>query len=266
MTFIDEMSGYISVVPIKSKADVAGGFRAYMVWFQRSAECELKRLHSDNGGEYIAPEPFLKENGIEYTMPSPYTPQENGIAERCNRTVMESTPSMLVHAVLPLAFWAEAAVHAADIRNRFLCPENDTVTSLELVTGRKPRVAHLRVFCGHARVHIPTQKRRKLEEKSEEGLLIVCRDNSQYKLWQRHHKEAVFSRDVMIDETRFPSFEWFSSDEDPVLFPTELSTPRRTITVQLPTTEELQNLGNEEEQREVEDGEQESVAPVQPVL
>ena len=246
VSFIDEMSGYIMVVPIKKKSDVAARFKSYMVWLERRAECSLKRLHSDNGGEYIALEDFLEEQGIEYTRSSPYAPQENGIAERCNRTIVESTRAMLTHAGLPLSFWAEAAVHAADLRNRFFCPRDGKVTSFELVTGRKPRVDHLRIFGSHAWVHIPTQRRRKLEDKSEEGLIIGCRENSQYKIWLRHRKEAVFSRDVKIDENRFPGFEWFN-DEEQVLLPS-VPTPSETRVIGLrlptvPSAEEQQTVG-----------------------
>lgn len=126
---------------------------------------------------------------------------------------MESARAMLDRAGLPRPFWAEAATHAADIRNRFFGPNRKDVTSYELLMGRKPRIYHLRVFGCHAWVLIPKQKRKKLDVESEEGMIIGSLENSLYKVWLRERKAAVYTRNVRIDETSLLAREWYEIDE-----------------------------------------------------
>lgn len=116
---------------------------------------------------------------------------------------------MLIHARVPTEFWAEAVVHAADIRNRFHCPRNRKKTSYEVMVGRVPRVDHVKVFRCTAWLHIPRNKRKKLERKSEKGVVIGCYENSLYKLWIGSRKKAVFARHVKIFEKQFQNRDWY---------------------------------------------------------
>lgn len=121
---------------------------------------------------------YQTEKGIERDEQTPKKPELNGLAERSNRTLMESSRSMMFHAGKLDSFWAEAVTKAADIRNRFLCPRNNSKSSYELPTGRKPRVDHIRVFGSTAWIHVPKQKRRKLDEKSSQGIVVGCFENN----------------------------------------------------------------------------------------
>lgn len=108
---------------------------------------------------------YLNTHGIERDGIPPYSPELNGIAERTNRTIVESARSMIYHAKMPQWFLAETLVHAADILNRFICPRSASKSSYELLTGKKPRVDHIRVFGSMAFVHIAKEKRKKLDPK-----------------------------------------------------------------------------------------------------
>ena len=123
VSFIDEYSGYIVVVPVQRKSDVLAEFKRFEAWIERKHDCRIKRLHSDNGGEYIAMKAYLRQQGIEQTTSPSYSPNQNAIAERANRTIVECARSMLYHASLPRKFWAEAVVHAAKIGNIFCVPQ-----------------------------------------------------------------------------------------------------------------------------------------------
>ncbi|KAL0349434.1 UNVERIFIED_CONTAM: Retrovirus-related Pol polyprotein from transposon TNT 1-94 [Sesamum angustifolium] len=96
-------------------------------------------------------------------------PQQNGVSERKNRTVMEMARSMLQEKHLPKAFWAEAVYTAVYLLNR--CPTKavQNMTPIEAWSGKKPSAKYLRVFGSIYYVHIPTEKRHKLEEKTEKG-------------------------------------------------------------------------------------------------
>lgn len=81
---------------------------------------EVVCLRSDNGGEYVGKEfeTWLLKNGIRHETTVPYTPEQNGVSERLNRTVLESARSMLHFSSLPLELWAEASYCAVYLLNR----------------------------------------------------------------------------------------------------------------------------------------------------
>ena len=98
-------------------------FQKFVEWkalVEKSMSKRLKVLRSDNGGEYLSSEfrDYLSREGIRHELTIPKTPQQNGVAERMNRTSVESVRSMLIHAQLPHKFWAEALSTAVYFRNR----------------------------------------------------------------------------------------------------------------------------------------------------
>ena len=80
---------------------------------------KIGRLRTDNGGEYISSEfeEYLKFKGICHEVTVPYTPEQNGVAERLNRTLMEAARSMISHAKLNSSYWGEAVATAAYVKN-----------------------------------------------------------------------------------------------------------------------------------------------------
>ena len=96
MTFLDDFSGYGSIVCLKRKSDAATIFRNWFVWAEKASGNKLLKLHSDRGGKYISSDlqNFLSENGIEHQMTVPHTPQQNGRAECFNHTLLEKSEAM----------------------------------------------------------------------------------------------------------------------------------------------------------------------------
>ena len=148
LTFVDDKTHYIWVYPLKTKDEV---FERYLEWkalVENVSGKKLKKLRTDNGGEYTSKrfEAHLKSCGILHEKTIPKTPEQNGVAERLNRTLVESSRSMLLDAELPQRYWAEAVSTAAYLRNR--CPTTAVkeMTPFEAWYGKKPKVGHLRVF------------------------------------------------------------------------------------------------------------------------
>lgn len=108
VSFIDEYSGHVTIVPILQKSEVTIRLEEYIAYVERNHGITVKQLQSDNGGEYIDAETTLRMKGIEISRSIPYCPIQNGISERMNRTIMEAARSMMKHAGLPKSFWAEA--------------------------------------------------------------------------------------------------------------------------------------------------------------
>ena len=96
-------------------------------------------MRTDNGGEYMSAEfqDFLKEKAIHHETTVPHSPQQNGVAERMNRTLQEAALSMILHAGVSKNFWAEAVCSAAYIRNRVITTATG-VTPYERWYGKKP--------------------------------------------------------------------------------------------------------------------------------
>ena len=119
----------------------------------------IKTLQTDNGGEYVSTyfTRYLKSRGIHHQMTIPYTPEQNGVAERTNRTIVEKAHCMLHAREMQPHFWAEAVSTAVYLKNRSPTKALSNITPEEAWTGKKPSIAHLRSFGCKAYMHVPNQ-------------------------------------------------------------------------------------------------------------
>ena len=114
---------------------------------------------------------------------------------------MECVRSMLSSAKLPNIFWAEAVSTTVYLQNRLLTSALKNKTPEEVWSGRKPSVAHLRVFGSKAYSHIPKEKRKKLDSKTLECILIGYNENVKgYRLYNLNTKSVIISRNVAFNE------------------------------------------------------------------
>jgi len=129
------------------------------------------------------------------------TPQQNGVAERKNRTIVEMASSILQSKDLPKQYWAEAVNTAVYILNRSPTKAVLNKTPYEAWFKRKPKVDHFKVFGCIAYSHIPKENREKLDGKGEKCIFIGYSDESKgYRLYNPDTKKVVISRDVIFDE------------------------------------------------------------------
>jgi transposase InsO family protein len=120
----------------------------------------LKSIRIDNATELTKLSRELENTGVRIEPTAVYTPSQNGVAERLNRTLITRTRALLVAAELPDRLWGEAVHTANYLRN--LTPLEDGMSPEERWTGRKPKLGHLRVFGYVAYPYINTTKRTKL--------------------------------------------------------------------------------------------------------
>ena len=106
VTFVDDKTRYVWAYPLKRKDEVFQCFLKWKMMVEKSSGHKLKVLRTDNGGEYTSLEfeEYLESEGIRHERTVPKTPQQNGVAERLNRTLMEMVRSMLIDAKLPHEF------------------------------------------------------------------------------------------------------------------------------------------------------------------
>jgi hypothetical protein len=105
---------------LRSKDETFGRFKQFKAVAENLVGRKIKFFHSDNGGEFKSSEfsEFLLEHGISHETSAPYTPQQNGVAERMNQTLIGGTHAMLEYSGMTKGFWAEAMGTAAHIINR----------------------------------------------------------------------------------------------------------------------------------------------------
>ncbi|RVW35834.1 Retrovirus-related Pol polyprotein from transposon TNT 1-94 [Vitis vinifera] len=188
ITFIDDLSRYGYVYLMHEKSQAIDIFEMFITEVERQLDKKIKIVRLDRGGEYYGrydesgqnPGPFakfLKKHGIraQYTMPG--TPQQNGVAERRNRTLMEMVRSMMSYSSVPISLWGEALKTAMYILNR-VPSKAVPKTPFELWTGRKPSLRHIHIWgCpAEARIYNPHEK--KLDSRTVSGYFIGYPDKS----------------------------------------------------------------------------------------
>ena len=178
-------------------------FREYRAAVEKQLSLSIKAVRSDNGGEYIGElRRELVRDGIRVETSAPYTPEQNGVAERMNRTLVESARSMIHAQGLGQEYWAEAVVAAAYIRNRVISRSTDGKSPHELWYGKKPTVRHLRVWGCIAYAHVAQEKRSKFDAKAVKCIMIGYSESSKaWRLWDTERKRLIVSRDVTFNES-----------------------------------------------------------------
>ncbi|KAL4388518.1 hypothetical protein GQ457_09G024580 [Hibiscus cannabinus] len=219
ITFIDDFSRKAWVYFLKHKSEACDSFKLFKSFVEKQSGCKIKALRTDRGQEYLTCADFLDQHGIQQQLTTRYTPQQNGVAERKNRTIMDMVRCMLKAKQMPREFWAEAVSTAVYILNR--CPTKSVCdkTPEEAWSGRKPSIWHLRVFGCIAYAHVPDQLRKKLDDKGEKCIFIGYSTNSKaYKLYNPVTKKVIISRDVTFDEEGM--WDWsFKTQKEPSINP-----------------------------------------------
>ena len=168
VTFMDDYSRKIWVYFMQEKSEVFKKFKEWKAEVENQTGRKIKYLRSDIGGEYRNNRfmEFCMHQGITRHFTVKKTPQQNGAAERMNRTLMEKEMCMRLHAGLPEIFWAESVNYAAYLINRSPSTVLDGRCAEEAWSGKDIDYSTLKVFGCKAYVHIPSDERNKLKSKS----------------------------------------------------------------------------------------------------
>ncbi|GJP73581.1 hypothetical protein CLOP_g4272 [Closterium sp. NIES-67] len=194
-----------------AKASSRNGEADWETWHERLCHVNFPMLQNDNGGEFIGAdfEGELKRKGIQHQLTVPYNPQQNGVAERFNRTLQEGARTLLGRAGLPDPFWVSALRQVALVKNRVLA----TVGDKEWIPytkwyGSAPAVNMLRAFGCMVVFHVPKEKRGKLEASRRWGVhLGIAKDHKGWLLWDLTTQKLTVSRDVKFLESLYYK-EW----------------------------------------------------------
>jgi hypothetical protein len=167
-------------------------------------ELKVKKIRSDNGFEFknLQVEEYLEEEGIKHEFSAPCTPQQNGVVERKNKTLIDMARTMLGEFKTPERFWSEAVNTACHAINRFYLHHLLKKTSYELLTGNKLNVSYFRVFGSKCYILVKKGRNSKFAPKAVEGFLLGYDSNTKvYRVFNKSSGLVEVSSDVVFDET-----------------------------------------------------------------
>ncbi|MBW0520374.1 hypothetical protein O181_060089 [Austropuccinia psidii MF-1] len=147
----------------------------FKMYAEKQTGHEIKGVVSNNGGEFTSKEflDYLMKNGIKFLSTAPYSPQENPISERANRTLMERTRCLLLDSKLPMSWWGEAAATEAYLLNRTPSETLSIKMPFERFYNRKEGWENLHPFGCKVYININKQKvKSKLNPRAQEGVFL----------------------------------------------------------------------------------------------
>lgn len=205
LTFIDDYSHFTVAYPLKAKSEVFHYFKIFEAMATAHFNVKVSRFRCDNGREYVSTDikEFFEERGIQFEFTIRYTPQQNGVAERMNRTITERARCMLLDSKLGKSLWTEAVLSAVYVINRSPTDALNNMVPAEVWYGDKPNLEKLRVFGCLAYLHLPkVLVGGKFESKTKKCFFVGYCTNG-YRLWSPDDKKLLFGRDIIFDETKF---------------------------------------------------------------
>lgn len=202
LLFLDDFSRMVFVYMLKQKSDVTEKFIEFQRLVENQTSKRIKIFRSDNGTEFVNRRmgDIMKRSGIVHQTSAPHTPQQNGMAERMNRSLVEKARCLMFDGKLRQSFWAEAVSTAAYLINRL--PSSGTLrTPFEIWTGSKPDLSNLRVFGCKALAHVPKADRKKFDSKSTDCIMLGYSETTKgYRLYDKVKRKLITSRDVAFIE------------------------------------------------------------------
>ena len=242
--FVDDATRKCYLAPMKTNGSAE--MLVHLKLFAKKLETELgskiKRIRTDGGSEYKRfVDAYLKEEGIQHEITAPYHPDQNGVVERANRTIMGRVRAIIEDAKFPRELWDEIAITVVYLKNRSPTAALNNLTPHEAWHKIKPNLQHLRILGCTAYVHVPEEKRIKLDSHTMEGQLIGYGGTNQWKVWipdQGEHGKVVTSRDVVFDEGKSEKLAAEIPAAEPVIFdeihvlpgpPDQYPTPPTTV-------------------------------------
>lgn len=203
MTLIDDFSRKVFVYFLEGKDQAKDTIQEFKALVETQTGKRIKSIRTDNGREFVnrGLQRYLRESGIRHQLTVPYSPEQNGLAERMNRTIVERAKSMLFDADLPKEYWAEAVATAVYLINRSPATGNNEKIPEKEWSGHKPHLGHLKVFGCRAMAQIPKERRQKWDSKAEEFIFTGYDDNTKgYRLIDPETYRVVKRRNVVFLE------------------------------------------------------------------
>ena len=211
LLFADKYSHWRTLKCMRTESETLDKLKEYRADISGLTRGQYKvgGLHSDNGGEFISREfkRYCKRKGIRQTYTAPRAPQQNGVAERSNRTVLDMARCMRLESGLDKELWAEACNTAVYILNMVPTLPLGGDTPYHKLHGKQATLDHLRVFGCQAYVQTYKEHRGKLDPKAWRGILVGYDEYNRrcYRVYDPVRKVVVRTVHVTFNENVLPA-------------------------------------------------------------
>jgi transposase InsO family protein len=204
LLLVDDKTRYMWLVLLRSKDEAPTAIRRWQAGVEVETRVKLRVLRTDRGGEFNSTEfgEYCADRGVRRHLTAPYSPQQNGVVERRNQTVVGTARCLLKSKGMPNEFWGEAVTTAVLLLNCAPTKSVQGTTPYESWHGEKPTVSYFRTFgcIAHAKVTKPNPK--KLDDRSLRTVFIGY-ENGRSKAWRVYDpvaKRVHITRDAIFDE------------------------------------------------------------------
>jgi transposase InsO family protein len=180
LVIVDEFSRFTWVFFLQDKYETQGTLKRFLSRAQNEFELKVKKIWSNNGFEFknLQIKEYLEEEGIKHEFSAPYTPQQNSVVERKNKTLIDMARTILGEYKMPERFWPEDVNTACHAINRLYLHRLLKKTSYELLTGNKPNVSYFRVFGSKCYILVKKGRHSKFAPKDVERFLLGYDSNT----------------------------------------------------------------------------------------
>ncbi|CAH9132817.1 unnamed protein product [Cuscuta epithymum] len=260
LVMVDDYSRYTWTVFLTKKNETLQKLPSLLKQLQTEKNMKVRTIRSDRGTEFVNKviRDFCDQNGTFHQLSAARTPQQNGVAERRNRTLKEAARTMIAESGLPIRYWAEAINTACYTQNRSMIHKNHQKTPYELWKGRKPNISYFHVFgCKCYILNNGKENLKVFQEKADEGVFLGYSSSSKaYRILNRRTIQVEESIHVKFDDST--SAEELSETLQKINLEDKISEPSEEITINpvfsTPPANPILIDKDEDEVEESEDG------------
>lgn len=215
MNFVDEYSSFMLIFPMVNKSDVFDIFVKFYAFISTQFNASIKCFQSDGGGEFMSQlfKEFLSRKRIKNMVSCPYTPQQNSLAERKHRHVVETAIILMAEANLAPKFWYHACAHATLLINRMPCKVLEMKSPYQCLFGRVPEVNYFKIFGTIVYPFLRHFNANKLQFRSTQNVFLGYA--TEYKgviCYNGENDRLILSRHAIHDETVCPFKKTYVSE------------------------------------------------------
>ncbi|KAL4570004.1 hypothetical protein LXL04_025653 [Taraxacum kok-saghyz] len=203
LVIVDDFTRFTWVFFLRLKSETANELINFIKLVELQLQKFVHKIRSDNGTEFVNQtiDSFLQSKGIDHNLSAPYSPQQNGVVERRNRTLVEAARAMLKFSNLSLYFWAEAVQTACFVQNRSVINKRLDKTPYEALNNKKPDLKFLRIFGCRCFIKNNKDHLGKFEPKADEAIFLGYSTNKKaYRVLNRRTRVIEESFDISFDD------------------------------------------------------------------
>jgi transposase InsO family protein len=204
LVIVDDFSHFTWLFFLQDKSEIQSTVKRFLRRAQNEFEPKVKKIRSDDGSEFknLQVEEYLEEEGIKHELSAPYTPQQNGVVERKNMTLIDMVRTMMGEYKTLERFWSEAVNTTCHAINDLYLHCLLKKTSYEPLTCNKPNVSYFHVFRSKCYILVKSGRHSKFAPKAVEGFLLGYDSNTKaYRVFIKSSGLVEVTSDVVFDET-----------------------------------------------------------------